>query len=102
MFFLLLKAALDVRAVQVASVEHGSFQITFVLVATGSICAQVNIFEPSPSAANPNVPSLDGQGVSVLDPDTKSVPTWFVGMRDAGAAYHFMHDLGDGEKGVRR
>ena len=25
--------------------------------------------------------------------DTKLVPTWYVGTRDAGAAYHFMHDL---------
>ena len=28
-----------------------------------------------------------------LDADTKLVPTWFVGTRDAGAAYHFIHDL---------
>ncbi len=28
-----------------------------------------------------------------LDADTKLVPCWFVGGRDAGAAYHFMHDL---------
>ena len=28
-----------------------------------------------------------------LDPDTKLVPCWFVSSRDAGAAYHFMHDL---------
>src|SRR4051812_33161011 len=28
-----------------------------------------------------------------LCPDTKLVPCWFVGTRDAGAAYHFMHDL---------
>lgn len=28
-----------------------------------------------------------------LDADTKLVPTWFVGTRDAGSAYHFMHDL---------
>jgi IS1 family transposase len=25
--------------------------------------------------------------------DTKLIPCWFVGRRDAGAAYHFMHDL---------
>lgn len=25
--------------------------------------------------------------------DTKLIPCWFVGTRDAGAAYHFMHDL---------
>lgn len=30
-----------------------------------------------------------------LDPDTKLVPTWFVGTRDAGAAYHFIHDLAE-------
>ncbi len=28
-----------------------------------------------------------------LDSDTKLVPCWFVGTRDAGAAYHFIHDL---------
>ena len=28
-----------------------------------------------------------------LDADTKLVPCWFVSSRDAGAAYHFMHDL---------
>jgi IS1 family transposase len=28
-----------------------------------------------------------------LDADTKLVPCWFVGQRDAGCAYHFMHDL---------
>src|SRR5438067_7784077 len=28
-----------------------------------------------------------------LDADTKLVPCWFVGNRDAGCAYHFMHDL---------
>jgi IS1 family transposase len=27
--------------------------------------------------------------------DTKLVPCWFIGTRDAGAAYHFMHDLAD-------
>jgi IS1 family transposase len=30
-----------------------------------------------------------------LDPDTKLVPTWFVGTRDASAAYHFINDLAD-------
>lgn len=25
--------------------------------------------------------------------DTKLIPCWYVGTRDAGAAYHFMHDL---------
>ena len=28
-----------------------------------------------------------------LDAETKIVPCWYVGNRDAGAAYHFMHDL---------
>jgi IS1 family transposase len=28
-----------------------------------------------------------------LDPDTKLVPCWFIGHRDAGCANHFMHDL---------
>jgi IS1 family transposase len=28
-----------------------------------------------------------------IDPETKLVPCWFVGARDASAAYHFMHDL---------
>jgi len=27
--------------------------------------------------------------------DTKLIPCWFVGQRDAGCAYHFMHDLAD-------
>jgi IS1 family transposase len=30
-----------------------------------------------------------------LDADTKLIPCWFVGSRDAGSAYHFMHDLAD-------
>lgn len=30
---------------------------------------------------------------TAIDADTKLVPCWFVGTRDAGAAYHFMHDL---------
>jgi IS1 family transposase len=28
-----------------------------------------------------------------LDPDSKLVPCWFIGHRDAGCAYHFIHDL---------
>jgi IS1 family transposase len=28
-----------------------------------------------------------------IDPDSKLVPCWFVSNRDAGAAYHFMHDI---------
>lgn len=28
-----------------------------------------------------------------MDSDTKLVPCWFVGTRDGGAAYHFIHDL---------
>ena len=28
-----------------------------------------------------------------LDADTKLVPCWYVGTRDGGAAYHFIHDL---------
>jgi IS1 family transposase len=28
-----------------------------------------------------------------IDAETKLVPCWYVGNRDAGAAYHFMHDL---------
>lgn len=32
---------------------------------------------------------------TALDPDTKLVPCWFVGTRDAGCAYLFMHDLAD-------
>jgi IS1 family transposase len=28
-----------------------------------------------------------------LDAETKLVPCWFVGQRDAGCAYHFIHDL---------
>lgn len=30
---------------------------------------------------------------TALCPDTKLVPCWFVGSRDASAAYHFIHDL---------
>ena len=30
---------------------------------------------------------------TALDADTKLVPCWFIGHRDASAAYHFMHDL---------
>lgn len=32
---------------------------------------------------------------TALDADTKLIPCWYVGTRDAGAAYHFMHDLAD-------
>jgi len=32
---------------------------------------------------------------TALDPDSKLVPCWFVGSRDACSAYHFMHDLAD-------
>lgn len=30
---------------------------------------------------------------TALCSDTKLIPCWYVGTRDAGAAYHFMHDL---------
>ena len=30
---------------------------------------------------------------TAIDPETKLIPCWYVGNRDAGAAYHFMHDL---------
>jgi IS1 family transposase len=30
-----------------------------------------------------------------MDADTKLIPCWYVGTRDARAAYHFMHDLAD-------
>jgi IS1 family transposase len=30
---------------------------------------------------------------TALCPDTKLIPCWYVGSRDAGAAYHFIHDL---------
>lgn len=30
---------------------------------------------------------------TAIDPETKLVPCWYVGTRDAGAAYHFMNDL---------
>lgn len=30
---------------------------------------------------------------TAIDADTKLVPCWFVGTRDAGAAYHFISDL---------
>jgi len=28
-----------------------------------------------------------------LDAETKLIPWWFVGQRDASCAYHFIHDL---------
>ncbi len=30
---------------------------------------------------------------AAIDADTKLVPCWYIGSRDASAAYHFMHDL---------
>ena len=30
---------------------------------------------------------------TAIDPETKLVPCWYIGNRDAEAAYHFMHDL---------
>ena len=30
---------------------------------------------------------------TAIDAETKLIPCWYVGNRDAGAAYHFMHDL---------
>jgi IS1 family transposase len=30
---------------------------------------------------------------AAIDADTKLIPCWFIGRRDASAAYHFMHDL---------
>jgi IS1 family transposase len=30
---------------------------------------------------------------TAIDPETKLIPCWFVGTRDGGAAYHFIHDL---------
>ena len=36
---------------------------------------------------------MRGRGLVALDADTKLVPCWFVGPRDAGAAQWFMHDL---------
>lgn len=30
---------------------------------------------------------------TAIDPDTKLIPCWYVGTRDAGAAWHFMNDL---------
>jgi len=52
-------------------------------------------------AKDKNIPEhLKGQdGVgrvwtwTALCSDTKLIPCWFVGSRDAGSAYHFMHDL---------
>lgn len=32
---------------------------------------------------------------AAIDADTKLIPCWFIGTRDAGAAYHFMHDLAE-------
>lgn len=51
-------------------------------------------------AKDKNVPEgMKGAGVgsvwtwTALCPDTKLIPCWYVGTRDAGAAYHFIHDL---------
>src|SRR5436190_19456044 len=30
---------------------------------------------------------------TAIDAESKLIPYWFVGQRDAGCAYHFMHDL---------
>src|SRR6267378_3214274 len=30
---------------------------------------------------------------TAIDAETKLIPCWFVGQRDAGCAYHFIHDL---------
>jgi IS1 family transposase len=32
---------------------------------------------------------------AAIDAETKLVPCWYIGTRDAGAAYHFMHDLAE-------
>jgi IS1 family transposase len=32
---------------------------------------------------------------AAIDAETKLIPCWFIGARDASAAYHFMHDLAD-------
>ena len=32
---------------------------------------------------------------TAIDADTKLVPCWLVGKRDAGCAYHFIHDLAE-------
>jgi IS1 family transposase len=32
---------------------------------------------------------------AAIDAATKLIPCWFIGKRDAGCAYHFMHDLAD-------
>lgn len=32
---------------------------------------------------------------TAIDAETKLIPCWFVGTRDSGSAYHFMHDLAD-------
>ena len=38
---------------------------------------------------------MDGAtcGRGLMDAPTNLVPCWFIGAGDAGAAYHFMHDL---------
>ena len=39
------------------------------------------------------MPKTDVWTWTAIDAETKLVPAWYVGNRDAGAAYHFMHDL---------
>ncbi len=44
----------------------------------------------------PEIKALGGGDIwtwVALDADTKLAPTWFIGSRNAGAAYHFIHDL---------
>ncbi len=51
-------------------------------------CKEKNVTDEKKSA---------GQGDcwtwTALDAETKLIPCWFVGTRDGGAAYHFIHDL---------
>lgn len=40
-----------------------------------------------------NPRQVEGNSLRAITP--KLIPCWYVGTRDAGAAYHFMHDLAD-------
>jgi IS1 family transposase len=51
-------------------------------------CKEVNVPRPEKRKGRGDVWTW-----TAIDPDTKLVPCWYVGNRDAGAAYHFMHDL---------
>ena len=59
------------------------------------IWAFVGAKEKNASAEQKEMGWGDAWTWTAIDPQTKLVPCWLVGTRDAGAAYHFIHDLAD-------